>query len=187
MRKNDKSNRNDKNSGKVFRTKEEVLLTAGYCGLACKACSVYIASCIGGEALERRAEKAGMTPEEMYCKGCRSEKTSPYCTACQIKKCIRKSHLEWCSECEKYPCQLLVDFQKSLPHRAEIFQSLDLARENSVHNWEMQMQKDFSCEECSTYNSVYAGECMECGNDTVNPFAKRHWDIIKDSPERKNV
>lgn len=166
---------------------KDLLLTAGYCGLACKSCSVYIASSIGGEALERRAAKSGMTSEEMYCTGCRSDKTSPYCSECLIKKCIGEKNLEWCSECMQYPCGLLVDFQKSLPHRAEVLESLDFAKENKVEDWDKEMHKDFACTKCGTYNSVYAGKCIECGNIPVNNFAGRHWDIIEDSPERNYV
>lgn len=166
---------------------KDLLLTAGYCGLACKACSVYIASCSGGEVLERRAAKAGMTSEEIYCTGCRSDKTSPYCTDCLIKKCIRQNNLGWCSECAKYPCELLEDFRQSLPHRAEIFESLDFAKEHDVEDWDRQMHRDFSCTKCGTYNSVYAGKCINCGNVPANNFSERHWDIIKDSPERNNL
>ncbi len=169
------------------RKKEEIILTAGYCGLACKACSVYIASSMGGETLRLRAEKAGLTSEEMYCKGCRSDKTSPYCAECQIKKCIRKKELEWCSECKEYPCKMLIDFQNSLPHRVEILDSLDFAKEHSFAEWDQAMHKDFSCGHCGTYNSVYANGCTACGNTAANPFAERHWDIIKDSPERNLI
>lgn len=164
--------------------KEELFLTAGYCGLACKACSVYIASNIGGEVLEQRAQKSGMTSEEMYCMGCRSEKTSPFCAECQMKRCIREKGLNWCSECMEYPCEILTDFQSSLPHRAEILSSLDFAKEHSIDEWDDAMYKDFACTQCGTYNSVYAEGCTSCENEVANSFAERHWDIIKDSPER---
>lgn len=164
--------------------KEEILLTAGYCGLACKSCSIYIASNIGGETLQKRAESAGMSPDEIECRGCRSDKTSPYCTECQIKKCIRERKLEWCSECKEYPCDKLTSFQTSLPHRAEILDSLEYARTHSPEEWDEEMHRNFSCGECGTYNSVYADGCSTCTNQTANSFAERHWDIIKDSPER---
>ncbi len=165
----------------------ELLKTAGYCGLACKACSVYIASCIGGETLEKRAKKSGMTSEEIYCKGCRSDKTSPFCTDCQIKSCIGEKNLMWCSECPEYPCSRLVDFQNSLPHRSEILGSLNFASKHSVEEWDEKMQDDFMCEKCGSYNSVYADGCQVCKNEIANSFVKRHWNIIKDSPERKLV
>lgn len=165
----------------------EKLITAGYCGLACKACSVYIASQIGREALERRAAKAGMSAEEMYCKGCRSDKTSPYCTDCQIKRCIREKNLTWCSECEEYPCTKITEFKESLPHRAEIMDSLDFAKLHTVEEWDKLMEKEFTCGNCGTYNSVYAESCSRCGNIPVNAFASRHWELIKDSEERKNL
>lgn len=167
--------------------KDEILLTAGYCGLACKSCSIYIASLEGGEALEKRAQKAGMTSEEIYCGGCRSDKTSPYCTDCQMKKCIRKKRLTWCSECREYPCALLQDFQNSLPHRAEVLRSLEYAKTHSPEEWEAEMHRDFACGQCGAYNSVYADGCPGCKAKTANPFAERHWDIIKDSPERELV
>lgn len=163
---------------------KKVLLTAGYCGLACKSCSVYIASMTGGEKLRVRAEKAGMTSDELYCKGCRSEKTSPYCTSCNIKKCIREKNYEWCCDCPEYPCSMLKDFQASLPHRAEILKSLELAKIISPEEWEKEMEKDFACENCGNYNSVYEDGCPHCGNRISNKFSDRHWDEIKDSPER---
>lgn len=162
-------------------------ITAGYCGLACKSCSVYIASCVGGKVLEDRANKAGMEAEELRCEGCRSVKTSPYCNECSIKKCIRQKNLKWCSACESYPCELLLQFQKSLPHRKEIFASLNFAKEHSLEEWEQEMQRSFACENCGTYNTVYASNCLGCGSQKVNSFAQRHYDIIKDSPERKLV
>ncbi len=134
--------------------------------------------------MERRAQKAGMTPEEIYCKGCRSEKTSPYCSECQMKKCIREKGLEWCSECVKYPCEMLNDFQKSLPHRAGIIDSLNFAKKHSIEEWDEAMHKEFACGQCGTYNSVYADGCSFCGNKAANSFAERHWTIIKDSSER---
>lgn len=163
---------------------DERLLTAGYCGLACKACSVYIASCIGGQTLAQRAQRAGMTPEEMNCKGCRSDKTSPYCTSCEIKKCIRSKGLTWCSECDAYPCQQLKDFQASRPHRAEILNSLDFAQSHSLEQWEEAMHKDFACERCGTFNSVYSKGCLSCGYPDANSFAQRYQAEVNDSHER---
>lgn len=163
------------------------MITAGYCGLACKACSVYIASMQGGEALENRARKAGMTAEELFCKGCRSDKTSPYCTSCEIKKCIREKGYTWCSECEKYPCLRITDFEKSLPHRCEIMKSLDFAKEHSIEKWNEEMRKSFTCEKCGSYNSVYVDTCISCGKEIPTAFAKRYWDIIEPSGERNLV
>lgn len=158
---------------------DDELRTAGYCGLACKACSVYIASELGGDALAKRAEKAHMTPEEIFCKGCRSEKTSPYCTSCEMKRCIREHGLTWCSECTNYPCKLLTDFQQSLPHRTEIFESLDFASKHTLKEWSREMEKKFTCPNCKTYNSVYYSECRTCGQKPVNEFARIHEELIK--------
>lgn len=167
--------------------KKEILETAGYCGLACKSCSIYIASRVGGETLERRARKGGMTADAMYCKGCRSDKTSPYCTECKIKECIRGKALQWCSQCADYPCEMLKNFENSLPHRSEVLRSLDFAKAHTLEEWEEEMHKDFSCTACGAYTSVYADGCHVCDNKTANAFAERHWDCIKDSPERDLV
>lgn len=165
-------------------SQEKMLLTAGYCGLACKACSVYIASCIGGIVLEQRAKRAKMTAEEIRCTGCRSDKTSPYCTKCEIKRCIREKKLEWCSECNDYPCSKLTAFQASMPHRAEILESLDYAKEHTLKEWDTKMEKDLTCIKCGTYNSIYADSCRTCGESPVNAYAKRHEDRIHKSAEK---
>ena len=49
------------------------------------------------------------------------------------------------------------------------------------------MHQNFACEKCGTYISVYADGCSVCSNETANAFARRHWDIIKDSSERDLV
>lgn len=167
--------------------KEEILLTAGYCGLACKACSIYIASKIGGAALKKRADNAGMSTEEIRCMGCRSNKTSPYCTQCEIKKCIRNKELNWCSECTEYPCMRLQEFQVSLPHRLEVLSSLEFVKEHTLEEWDEEMRRLFTCEQCGTYNTVYSGGCPVCNNQMANLFSKTHWDIIAHSPERKYI
>lgn len=162
---------------------DETLLAAGYCGLACKSCSIYIASKQGGEALERRARKAGMTAEQMLCRGCRSDKTSPYCTDCRIKACIKEKGLNWCSQCDRYPCADLSAFADSLPHRKEVLRSLDFARDHTPAEWDEQMRKDLTCARCGRYNTVYAAGCPGCGHSSPNAFAERHRDSIADSPE----
>lgn len=166
---------------------KERLLTAGYCGLACKACSVYIASKVGGEALEKRAANAGMSTEEIRCLGCRSDKTSPYCTNCEIKKCIKTKALSWCSECVEYPCDLILEFQASLPHRLEVCSSLDFAKEHSLEEWDDEMKRIFTCQQCGTYNTVYSQGCPTCNHGTANLFAEKHWDVIEHSPERNFI
>ena len=58
----------------AMERKDALPETAAVCGLYCEACSLFIASHEDPERLERIAAMYGMTPEQIACDGCRSDK-----------------------------------------------------------------------------------------------------------------
>lgn len=148
--------------------------TAAYCGLFCESCSLYIGTQFEPERLEVLAKRYGKEIDEMRCNGCRSDKLSFYCVTCEMKACIREKGLDFCSDCDEYPCQTLKEFQVLMPHRAELFDSLDYVRDHGYEKWRNKMKQDFSCEKCGTVSSVYDSKCRNCGNKPPSPFAERN-------------
>ena len=57
--------------------------TAAVCGLFCEACTLYIATHEEPERLPALAARWGFPVERMHCDGCRSERRTPYCEACE--------------------------------------------------------------------------------------------------------
>jgi hypothetical protein len=150
-----------------------------YCGLFCEACGLYIATKENPDYLKLLAERMNKTVEEVRCKGCRSDTLSYYCQTCTLKSCARSKGFNFCSECSEYPCNDLKEFQVKMPHRAELFQSLDYLKNNSVEMWEKKMRDDYSCPNCGAINAPYYVKCAKCGTFPGNKFIERNLPAIK--------
>jgi len=166
-------------------SEKQNLLKAAVCGLYCNACSVFIGTTEDPKRLEIFAQRSGQAVSDFYCEGCRSGKLSSYCKTCTIKKCAGEKSIEFCSECNEYPCEMLKSFQAKLPHRIELFESLDSIKELGVEKWTEKMHADYSCVQCGTINSAYDLKCRKCGSFPGNEFVKRHSTEILNSLKRE--
>lgn len=155
--------------------------TAAYCGLFCEACGLYLATKENGEKLAKIAERYKMTPEQVKCDGCRSQKLSPYCATCKMKTCASQKNINFCSECGEYPCQLVFDFrsQPNVAHRLEIENSLQRILEIGYTAWYSEMVQHYSCNQCGTINSAYDTFCRNCKNTPANTYVELHDEEIK--------
>ena len=163
----------------MSREKKKDLCVAAYCGLYCSSCSVFIASQEDPGLLEAIAGKMNKSVEETRCSGCRSGKLNSFCLGCDLKPCAVSKGIDFCSECSEYPCDKLKAFQEKMPHRAELFESLNFLKNNSVEKWEEKMKQDFSCQKCGKINSPYFINCRECNTFPGNRLIERNLDKIK--------
>jgi len=92
---------------------------AAVCGLFCEACNLFIATQEDPARLKRLAARFQVSEEDAKCQGCRSEKRGPYCRICKMFSCAAERGIDFCSECEDYPCNDLKQFQAERPHRIE--------------------------------------------------------------------
>lgn len=152
---------------------------AAVCGLYCPGCTLYIGSTEEPERLARTAGRFNVSIEEARCYGCRSDKRSFYCQACEIKKCADERGLTFCAFCDEYPCTMLKEFQAQLPHRAELFEDGERIREVGHDQWFEEVRARYTCPECQAINSAYDLNCRKCGNDPGSPFAERHRERIQ--------
>ena len=154
--------------------------TVACCGLFCESCGVYIATKADDRAaLEGIAQRMKTTSEEIRCLGCRSNTLSPHCRECNFKLCADAKGVANCEDCDSFPCPDLADFQKLLPHRAELFESAAYRKANGIRAWTSKMIEDYSCTECGTVNSPYYIKCKNCGNDPGNPFIARNRSLFE--------
>lgn len=154
------------------------IITAAICGLYCESCSLYIGTTQDPQRLQQLSSKFNKPAEEMKCMGCRSETLSFYCKTCEMKTCVKQKELTFCSECEEYPCQILIEFQAQLPHRLELFESLNYIKDNGIDKWFEKMNATYSCIECGTINSPYEFNCRNCGYTPSSEFVKRNSEKI---------
>ena len=153
--------------------------TAAVCGLLCKSCGIYIATQENNtESLKRIAERLQIPVEQVRCNGCRSDELSAHCRTCYFRECSDKKGIEFCSECSDYPCSQLKDFQSKMPHRVELFQSLNRIKKVGWENWYVEMIERHSCTKCNHLSGWYDFTCTQCGNSPSSHFVADNFDTL---------
>jgi hypothetical protein len=155
------------------------------CGLFCRSCSLFIGTTEDPERLEGIAKRFGQPVEACKCYGCRSEKRSFYCeNLCHMAPCAAEKGLEFCGECEAYPCEELKKFQAERPHRIELWESLERIAEVGYAQWFEEKMAHYSCPDCGTINSAYDMACRACGREPSCRYVELHKDAIKASSSK---
>ena len=154
--------------------------TVAYCGLFCESCGVYIATQDkNNKELERLADLMKTTKDEIVCNGCRSSTLSPHCRKCNFRSCSQDKNNNNCEDCNEFPCSQITEFQKQMPHRAELFESLKYRKEHGINDWLIKMKNDYACSKCETINSPYYIKCKKCNTDPGNDFIERNYSLFK--------
>jgi len=144
---------------------------AAVCGLFCPACTVFIGTREEPDRLKAIAERFQQPVEEVMCDGCRSDKRCFYCRdKCMMSKCAHEKGVEFCGECNEYPCEDLRTFQKEAPHRIELWRSQERIREAGYEKWYSEMLERYSCPECNTLNSAYDLKCRNCKREPASAY-----------------
>jgi len=155
---------------------------AAVCGLFCPACSIYIGNREEPDRIKRLAARFNMPEEEFACDGCRSEKRSFFCrNICKMCHCAEEKNVDFCGECNEYPCEELKTFQKQYPHRIELWKNLERIKEVGFEKWYVEMIERYSCAECGAVNSAYDISCRKCGNTPSCEYVRLHEKEIAES------
>ena len=158
---------------------------AAVCGLYCRACSWFIATTEEPERLKKLAAELNYSEEESKCYGCRSDKRLSYCNSCMMSECAAKRGIDFCSECEEYPCADLKQFQSAMPHRIELWDNLEQIKSHGYEKWLKEIRKNYICQQCRTINSTYDRKCRKCGNNPSCNYVEKHKQAIEDYKKNK--
>lgn len=159
---------------------------ASVCGLYYGACGIYLATQQNDiEKLTRYAAMLKQPLSETRCEGCRSDRKTAYCNNCFMIKCSREKNLNFCGGCNEYPCEELKNFQRQMPHRAELWKALSRIAEIGAAQWTDEMKAYFSCPECNASNTSYDLKCPKCGHIPGNGFAGNNREAIMAYLEEK--
>jgi hypothetical protein len=108
------------------------------CGLDCFNCGTYEGN-ITEEGKKQVSAFLNIPVEETPCKGCRDEKGK--CkfgvnNECATWICINKKGLNFCYECEEFPCKLFRPTQKgaNFPHNMKVY-NLCRMKLNGIDKW----------------------------------------------------
>jgi len=138
-----------------------------YCGLYCGACPVLIGNETG--KLAEIARRWGAKPGDLVCRGCKSGVESVYCKKCDLKSCAEDKRVEFCCDCDDYPCSKLTDFvDDQHAHHSVVLRNLSRIKKIGVRNWLTEQKTRWSCPECSTRFTWYDQACAQCGGRLFN-------------------
>jgi len=89
------------------------------CGLDCSGCDILQATndpkiAQGIVDWFKRERNEEVKIEDMRCLGCKGDRTKHWSPDCWILQCcVDKKGLEFCYECEDFPCEKLVEWSKT--------------------------------------------------------------------------
>ena len=164
---------------KENRSGESDKKLAAVCGLYCKACTLFIATTEDPARLKVLAERFQLSEEVMKCYGCRSTKRGPYCQTCKMSACAAERGIDFCSECEEYPCNDLKQFQSERPHRIELWDDLERIRDIGYKRWLKEIKENYTCYKCQSINSAYDIKCRKCGEEPSCQYVTKHKEAIE--------
>jgi len=148
----------------------------GPCGLYCGICTMYRAYhdknlSLWQETPKNFRKQIGLEEvdfKDVACGGCRSSILFKYCAECSLRDCASEKGVEWCYECEDFPCQMLSDWQSRW--RMPTIENLREIQKLGLENWLEQMEKKWVCPKCGTKLHWFSfGICPKCGETLPDP------------------
>ena len=144
-----------------------------YCGIYCGACEIMRVFRFGD--VKKAAKEWDMKPEEIRCYGCKTNDVSSYSKDCDFKKCAEDKGVNFCFECENFPCQKLLDFENDeCSHHTGVLKNLEFIKKSGLKNWLMQQELRWKCANCGTNFSWYEKTCKKCGKLLFNCISEEY-------------
>jgi len=115
----------------------------GACGILCDECDIHRATedtRLAREIAARFEEKLGepVRVEEIRCEGCRGDRGSHWSPDCWILECcVDDRGLEYCYECESFPCQRLAERASTSPRYGAALERLKRMNVNREKAWQL--------------------------------------------------
>ncbi len=112
------------------------------CGLNCNECDMYKASHGDEKCREEIAEwfkkKRNMTlkVEQIRCEGCRGPIEDNWSSDCKMMKCAKEKNLDFCFQCEDFPCATVNDFASDgAAHHKRTVENMKRAKIVGLNGW----------------------------------------------------
>jgi len=101
------------------------------CGLDCFNCTVFVTN-ITEDIKAAIASERGMTPEEVSCRGCRTEGGCRLFKGCKTLECVNTKQVRYCFECDGFPCGKLQPASEGADQYPHNFKLFNLCRMKAV-------------------------------------------------------
>lgn len=125
------------------------------CGLNCIKCDMYQAAHgdkkLQKEIVEWFKTKRNQTirPEQIKCKGCRGSLDNHWSSDCKMMLCARKKGMQYCFECEEFPCEEVNKFASDgVPHHKKTVENAKRMKEIGIEAWIKEQERGGQYEFC---------------------------------------
>jgi hypothetical protein len=88
--------------------------------------------------------------------------------------CAAERGIDFCGECEEYPCEELKQFQSAKAHRIELWGNLERIRAVGYEQWLTEKRRHYTCPRCGAINTAYDPQCRKCGKDPSCRYVAEH-------------
>lgn len=131
------------------------------CGIDCFNCEVFGAN-ITPELQTLIASYRGMDPSEVRCGGCRETGCLVLPEgACATKRCVEERGVEFCFECDEFPCRKLQPCLNGAEKYPQNFKLFNLCRMQKVG------VETWAREESARIRALYKRGTLDVGNGPV--------------------
>ena len=125
------------------------------CGLNCAKCDIRQAY-RGNEDLQneiidwfRKERNTPVKPAQIRCDGCRAPLDVHWSPDCRIMLCARKREMQYCFQCEDFPCPILDDFSSDgISHHERTVRNLKQMKEIGINAWLDEQKRRSQCVFC---------------------------------------
>lgn len=93
--------------------------------------------------------------------------------------CAHEKGIDFCVECDQFPCEELKQFQSAKPHRINLWKDFDIIKKHGWKTWLKQVKNDYTCEKCGAINSAYDLTCRICGADPSCAYVQQNGQAVK--------
>jgi len=134
------------------------------CGLYCGNCAIFRAYFDRDhEKLKEIGKKFRCSPEAVRCSGCRTEPQFCWSEDCEFKKCTGERGIDFCYECEEFPCEKVEKFSESAPHHRPIWENFERMKTVGWREWLREQDEKWRCKVCRAKLGFYDEVCPTCG------------------------
>lgn len=125
------------------------------CGLNCAKCDIYEAS-HGNEKMReeiiewfKKERNEIIKPENVRCDGCRGSLVIHWSSDCRMMLCAKKRKLQYCFQCEEFPCTILNKFSSDdIAHHKRTVENLKRMKEIGIDAWIEEQKRKGQCVFC---------------------------------------
>ncbi len=124
------------------------------CGITCAVCYVFL-----------RKKKA--------CLGCRGQDISKpeHCQKCKIKDCALGQGIDFCSDCQSYPCAIIrrLDRRYRQKYQVSLIENALRLKTAGPEQYLREERERWTCFNCGGVISLHDRICSECGKLEEGP------------------